>query len=197
MKKSIRHVGSITVRHELEFEQESVQYRREGNSRFQSYHRVVHGAFTSARQRPEPAERACDDCNPPPDNSAMLRFARNHLYRDKVCALCEKTVALALDIPLNRVQARTRCSADAALARQIAMYLCHTTFSLLLTEIGLHFNRDRTTVSYACAMIEDRRDDPAFDALITQLESILIEARNAVAPGEPDLAAGIDYGRRS
>ncbi|MEP1206705.1 MAG: helix-turn-helix domain-containing protein [Rhizobiaceae bacterium] len=123
------------------------------------------------------------------DCASMVRFARTHLYRDTVCTLCEKTVSLALDIPLDSFQARTRCTAEVALARQIAMYLCHTTFSLLLTEIGLHFRRDRTTVSYACATIEDRRDEAEFDAMISQLESLLVEARNAVAL----CAAGSDH----
>ena len=110
--------------------------------------------------------------------------------RDLVCGLCEKTVAVALDIPLSRMRSQTRSSADAALARQIAMYLCHTTFSILLTEIGLHFRRDRTTVSYACALIEDRRDDLEFDALICELEALLLDARRVMnlcidGPDEP------------
>ena len=194
MKKSIRHVGSISVRHELEIEHERGRYRREGRTEFRSHHRVIHGAFITSRQRSGLTDRTRDDYDPPPGGSAMVRYARTHLYRDIICTLCEKTVALALDIPVSRVQSRTRCSAEATLARQIAMYLCHTTFSLLLTEIGLHFSRDRTTVSYACAMIEDRRDDPAFDAMITQLESILVEARNAVALG--DFEPGAGGGRR-
>ena len=54
-------------------------------------------------------------------------------------------------------------------------------FAGVLTEIGLHFHRDRTTVSHACAMVEDKRDEMEFDVLLTQLESLLIEARNAMA----------------
>lgn len=101
-------------------------------------------------------------------------------YRDAVCDLCEKTVAMALGVPLNRLRARTRCNADVALARQIAMYLCHTTFSIILTEIGLHFGRDRTTVSHACALVEEKRDDLSFDVMICQLESLLSDARHAM-----------------
>ena len=194
MKKSIRHVGSVTVRRELEINEESGRHRQQRWSAFRSHHRVVHATFTSLRRRSGSADRAGEADDPPTGPSSMVRFARTHLYRDTVCTLCEKTVALALGIPLSRFHSRTRCSADAALARQIAMYLRHTTFSLLLTEIGLHFNRDRTTVSYACALIEDRRDDPAFDAMISQLESILSEARNAVALG--DAGSDPEHGRR-
>jgi len=35
---------------------------------------------------------------------------------------------------------------------------------LSLTEVARGFARDRTTVSHACHLIEDRRDDPDFDA---------------------------------
>lgn len=113
--------------------------------------------------------------------TALAEVMRAVPYRDAVCTLCEKTVALALDIPVDSFQMRNRSSAGIALARQIAMYLAHTTFSLLLTEIGLHFQRDRTTVSHACAMVEDKRDELEFDVLLTQLESLLIEARHAMA----------------
>ena len=102
-------------------------------------------------------------------------------YRDAICELCEKTVSLALSVPLAGIQANSRCNAETALARQIAMYLCHTTFSLLLTEVGLHFGRDRTTVSHACSLIEDKRDDLSFDVMVCQLESLLCDARHAMS----------------
>ncbi len=102
-------------------------------------------------------------------------------YREAVCALCVKTVSMALDVPLHNVHAIGRCHAEAALARQIAMYLCHTIFSLLLTEIGLYFHRDRTTVAYACSLVEDKRDEMSFDIMLEQLESLLVEARTAMS----------------
>ncbi len=104
-------------------------------------------------------------------------------YGEAVCALCEKTVSLALGISLEGLLAKTRCNAETALARQIAMYLCHTTFSLLLTEIGVHFGRDRTTVSYACALVEDKRDDPEFDLMLSQLEACQSQPKMGLDPG--------------
>ena len=101
-------------------------------------------------------------------------------YRDAVCDLTEKTVSLALTVPLAQLQARTRMTQEVALARQIAMYLCHTTFSLPLTEVGMHFHRDRTTVSHACNLVEDKRDQMSFDILICQLEALLNNALEAV-----------------
>lgn len=58
-----------------------------------------------------------------------------------------------------------------ALARQLAMYLTHVGFGLTLTQVGACFERDRTTVRHACALIEDRRDQPAFDLAVSALEA--------------------------
>lgn len=63
--------------------------------------------------------------------------------------------------------------------RQIAMYVAHVVLRLTLTEIGLAYGRDRTTVSHACKMVEDRRDDPGFDrfvAVVERLSSMLVPA---------------------
>jgi len=112
--------------------------------------------------------------------SASRERASQKAFRDAVCELTEKTVAFALAVPLSGLKAKTRSCADIAFARQVAMYLCHTTFSLLMTEVGLHFGRDRTTVAHACKLVEDKRDDAEFDLIIDQLESLLSDARDAI-----------------
>ncbi|TNB47089.1 hypothetical protein FF124_16000 [Martelella lutilitoris] len=56
--------------------------------------------------------------------------------------------------------------------RQIAMYVCHVTLQLSLSEIGAAFGRDRTTVAYSCRVIEDRRDDRAFDEFVASVERL-------------------------
>ena len=58
--------------------------------------------------------------------------------------------------------------------RQIAMYVCHVSLQISLSEIGLAFGRDRTTVAYSCRVIEDRRDDRGFDAISTLTVGLLI-----------------------
>ena len=60
-----------------------------------------------------------------------------------------------------------------AFARQVAMYLAHVTFELNLARVGFAFGRDRSTASHACQIVEDRRDDPAFDAWLDGLEDCL------------------------
>ena len=55
------------------------------------------------------------------------------------------------------------------------MYLAHVMLGRSLSEVGDAFGRDRTTVSYACALIEDLREDPEFDAFVTRLEQVIDE----------------------
>ena len=57
-----------------------------------------------------------------------------------------------------------------AFARQTAMYLAHVAFGLTLSQVGICFGRDRTTVRHACALIEDRRDRPDFELAMAALE---------------------------
>jgi hypothetical protein len=54
--------------------------------------------------------------------------------------------------------------------RQVAMYVCHVAYSMPMGEVAAAFGRDRTTVGHACRMVEDRRDDAAYDGFVTIVE---------------------------
>lgn len=90
--------------------------------------------------------------------------------------LAEVATVAAIRIPLAGLRAANRGRKPIALARQTAMYLTHVTFGLSLTRIGICFGRDRTTVRHACALIEDRRDDPGLEFGLTALEAALLAA---------------------
>ncbi|MCS6760322.1 MAG: hypothetical protein MO852_16385 [Candidatus Devosia euplotis] len=81
-------------------------------------------------------------------------------------------------MPARLLTRRSRCRVGTARARQLAMYLSHVVLGRSLTEIGDAFGRDRATGSHAYAVIEDMREDPAFDAEVCALEHRL-EARRA------------------
>lgn len=66
-----------------------------------------------------------------------------------------------------------RGSQQHAFARQISMYLMHTGFGLSLSRVASAFARDRSTVSYACHYIEDKRDSEEFERFIIELENII------------------------
>lgn len=87
----------------------------------------------------------------------------------------ESLIARVFDVPLSALRTTSRGRAKVALARQTAMYITHVVCGLSMTEVGRIFERDRTTVSHACALIEDRRDEPIFDQLLEMLERIACE----------------------
>ena len=67
----------------------------------------------------------------------------------------------------------TRGNPQIALARQMAMYLSHIGFGISINRVAAAFGRDRTTVSYACNLIEDKRDDRKFDEYLDKIEQLL------------------------
>ena len=100
----------------------------------------------------------------------------------RACADVIQLIAREKHISVRLLINRSRCRANAARARQLAMYLSHVVLGVSLTDVGRAFGRDRTTVAYACAVIEDMRDDRAFDDDVTALER-LIESQQDGEPG--------------
>ena len=96
--------------------------------------------------------------------------------------LAEVAIAAAAQVPLARLRGATRSRQPIALARQTAMYLAHVAFGLSLTRVGICFGRDRTTVRHACALIEDRRDDPRLEFALNALEAGLLALMAELGP---------------
>ncbi len=86
----------------------------------------------------------------------------------------EHAVTTTFQVPLCELRARTRRKASVAFARQVAMYLAHVAYGLTLTHVGTLFGRDRTTVAYACRVVEDLRDDCVFDIFLDHLEIAIV-----------------------
>jgi hypothetical protein len=86
------------------------------------------------------------------------------------CRLAARLVASYYHLKLGEIVGRPRGSHDVTRARHLAMYLAHVVGGLSLSAVGAGFRRDRTTASYACHRVEDARDDPAFDAALSDLE---------------------------
>lgn len=99
--------------------------------------------------------------------------------KNELCKLIVTIIADQFDIPVDQMMCKTRACAKAARARQIAIYLAHTVFSIAYGHAADFFNRDRTTISHACKMIEDQRDDIEFDLKIEKMEAQLLAATHA------------------
>src|SRR4051812_19398452 len=79
-------------------------------------------------------------------------------------------VARDFGLQLSDLFAPTRGAPRVAFARQIAMYLAHTAFALSFAAISRVFDRDPTTVSHACQVVEDGREDIWLDCRLETLE---------------------------
>lgn len=98
-------------------------------------------------------------------------------YKDEAHAqLAVSLVAYAYQLSTREILETRRGSARAAQARQIAMYVVYVGFGISLARVANAFNRDRSTVAYACHQIEDRRDDAEFDSWLDALEAAVRQA---------------------
>lgn len=95
------------------------------------------------------------------------------LSRSARARLAEAAICAALRLSPAGLRQGSRGISRVAFGRQIAMYLAHVGFGLNLSQVGLAFGRDRTTVRHACALVEDRRSEPAFELALAALESAL------------------------
>mgnify|MGYP000936761334 CR=1 FL=1 len=107
------------------------------------------------------------------DSLSPLHTVVSGAWRGRTQCACDEVIALVArrkNVPIRLLTHRSRSRKPVAQARQLAMYLSHVVLGCSLLEIGEAFGRDRTTVSHACAVIEDMRDDPRFDDEVSGLE---------------------------
>ena len=90
------------------------------------------------------------------------------------CRIVRQMVVELLVLLGDRVTLRRDRRRHACHVRQIAMYVCHVALRMSLSDIGGAFGRDRTTVAHACHVVEDRRDDVAFDDFVAAVERIAV-----------------------
>lgn len=88
-------------------------------------------------------------------------------------ALITGLVGSVTGLAVDELLLATRGLSSVARARQVAMYLAHTSCGLSLSEVGKMFSRDKSTVAHAVHQIEDLRDDNEFDDWLGDLETAL------------------------
>ncbi|MDQ0319577.1 hypothetical protein QO002_001715 [Pararhizobium capsulatum DSM 1112] len=96
------------------------------------------------------------------------------------CRIVRQLTAEMVMLVSERVQLRRDRRRASCHIRQIAMYICHVVLQLSLTDIGIAFGRDRTTVGHACNVVEDRRDDKAYDEFLAAIERVVVSVFGAV-----------------
>lgn len=129
-----------------------------------------------------PFEKNRDSAPPPPNlpvvaiavDAARLSILRpSSLPLKRTCRIVRQIIAELALLLGDRVVLRRDSRRVACHIRQIAMYVCHVSLRLSLSDIGEAFGRDRTTVGHACHVVEDRRDEPAFDEFVSAVERMV------------------------
>lgn len=100
---------------------------------------------------------------------------RSDLRGERAMDLCECMIDIAaalFNVSGRELRRAGRTPLAVTRVRQVAMYVSHVVLGLSMTDVGRGFGRDRTTVLYACHLIEDLRDDAEFDRIVTTTERI-------------------------
>jgi chromosomal replication initiation ATPase DnaA len=104
----------------------------------------------------------------------LARRGSGPLRRDPQAARLIDLVGAARGVTREEILSHRRCSNEIASARQLAMYLVHTLLGRQYKDVGVLFDRDRTTVSHACARIEDQREDKSrFEREVGAIEAAM------------------------
>jgi chromosomal replication initiation ATPase DnaA len=98
---------------------------------------------------------------------------------ERALAICDGLIDIAaalFNVSGKELRRAGRTGLGVSRVRQIAMYVGHVVLGLSMNEIGRGFGRDRTTVLYACHLVEDLRDEPDFDRIVSTVEKVAIAA---------------------
>ncbi len=109
--------------------------------------------------------QSSDGCRP----RALLR-RREAATTKEICRAVSRLTAEMVFVAGGNVPSRRELRRHSIHIRQMSMYICYVTLGMRQVLIGEGFGRDRSTVAHACAVVEDRRDDAAYDAFVASVE---------------------------
>jgi chromosomal replication initiation ATPase DnaA len=98
---------------------------------------------------------------------------------ERIIELCEGMMditAALFNVSSKELRSPGRGGLGVSRVRHIAMYVTHVALSVTMRDVGAGFGRDRTTVMYACHLVEDLRDDADFDRMVALTERVALAA---------------------
>jgi Bacterial dnaA protein helix-turn-helix len=114
-----------------------------------------------------------------PPASPVPAIGNDAQRMERAIRACDSTIDLMsalFGIDSRELRRGGRTSRDATRVRQLAMYVAHVILKFSMKEVGVGFQRDRTTVLHACHLVEDLRDDPDFDQMAGLAERVVAAA---------------------
>lgn len=121
----------------------------------------------------------------PADEKSLAEVIRRPRRRqcplpdERALELCDGMIDIAaalFNVPGKELREPGKTGLQVSRVRQIAMYVAHVALRLRMRDIGHGFGRDRTTVVYACHLVEDMRDDEDFDRIVAMTERVALAA---------------------
>lgn len=109
-------------------------------------------------------------------------------FPERTCHWVAFCVARDFGLEVSDLFGPTRGAPRVAFARQVAMYLAHIGFELSYATISRVFDRDPTTVSHACHIIEEGRDDIWLECRLEALELFCRWGWGALLQTTPEFA---------
>jgi chromosomal replication initiator protein len=92
-----------------------------------------------------------------------------------------KAITLHYGIPLDILKQKSRGSKEASHARQVAMYLIRNIYKKSFEFIGKYFNKDSSTVIYACKAVDKKiQKEIPFKLEIERIKKSLHEQRYSI-----------------
>jgi chromosomal replication initiation ATPase DnaA len=114
-----------------------------------------------------------------PPVRAVAAPVADGLRGERIMEVCEAMIdicAALYGVSSKELRSTGKCGTSVTRVRQIAMYVTHVALGIKMQDVGRGFCRDRTTVRYACQVIEDLRDDLEFDRTMMTTEQVALAA---------------------
>lgn len=115
------------------------------------------------------------------DLSSPLVHAMGMPSECEATVLCDGVIdlmAALFSVSGRQLRSPKRQGRAVSRVRQIGMYIAHTTLGLRMAAVATGFGRDKSTVMYACHLVEDMRDDIEFDRIVGRAERVVRVAFN-------------------
>ena len=108
-------------------------------------------------------------------SSSQAEGSAKRIHRDELqkIKILMQALTVCLGIPPADLEPR-QVSRRAIRQRHFAIYLSHVALGLSQRLTGRLFARDRTTVRYICARVENLRDDPRIDRMLSAIEAAVL-----------------------
>lgn len=92
--------------------------------------------------------------------------------------ICDLVAELYLDCDLKHdhsfLNSASLTGRDKIFIKHVSIYLCHVVLGHSMRKIAKGFELDRTSISYACRSVEDKRDDKSSDRFISACERLIV-----------------------